>query len=58
MKTILKFLESNKSTYTNPFSKLRTEVTKARYEANDNNIFLSTLKENFEKLEDPSFEFT
>lgn len=54
----MKFLESNKSTYTNPFSKLRTEVTKARLEANDNSIFLSTLKDNFEKLEDPGFEFT
>lgn len=50
MKTILKFLESNKSTYTNPFSKLRKEVLKARIEANDNHMFLSTLREDFEKL--------
>lgn len=48
----MKFLESNKSTYTNPFSKLRAEVHKARLEANDNNIFLSALSSDFDKLED------
>lgn len=57
VKTILKFLESNKSTYTNPFSKLRVEVQKARIEANDNNLFLSTLKELFEKLDPSNTDF-
>lgn len=44
---ILRFLEVNKSTYTNPFSKLQREVTKAREEANDNNKFLDLLKDPF-----------
>ena len=33
---VLKFLETNKSTYTAPFSKLQKEVEEAREEANDN----------------------
>ena len=33
---VLKFLEQNKSTYTNPFSKLQREVDYAREDANDN----------------------
>jgi dynein heavy chain len=44
---ILRFLEVNKSTYTNPFSKLQREVAKAREEANDNNRFLDLLKDSF-----------
>ena len=37
---VLKFLEQNKSTYTNPFSKLQREVDYAREDANDNVKFL------------------
>lgn len=44
---ILRFLEGNKSTYTNPFSKLQREVAKAREEANDNTRFLDLLKDSF-----------
>jgi len=52
VKNILRFLEGNKSTYTNPFSKLKKDVQKARIEANDNNTFLKTLKDWFQKLDD------
>lgn len=47
---MLKFLEQNKSTYTGPFSKLQKEVQIARAEANDNQMFLSTLNDLFSKL--------
>lgn len=40
VKNILRFLEGNKSTYTNPFSKLQKDVHAARTEANDNARFL------------------
>lgn len=43
IKKVLKFLEQNKSTYTGPFSKLQKEVHIARYEANENYKYLSTL---------------
>jgi dynein heavy chain len=58
VKNILRFLEGNKSTYTNPFSKLKKDVQKARVEANDNNLFLKTLKQSFEQLTDSSTDFT
>ena len=48
VKKILKFLEQNKSTYTNPFSKLQKEVHAARLEAIDNYRYLETLKSYFE----------
>jgi dynein heavy chain len=57
VRNILRFLERSKSTYTNPFTKLQKEVQQARIEANDNQCFLSTLKEFFDKFKDPSFEF-
>eukprot|EP00928_Gymnodinium_smaydae_P023763 TRINITY_DN1947_c0_g1_i2.p1 TRINITY_DN1947_c0_g1~~TRINITY_DN1947_c0_g1_i2.p1 ORF type:complete len:4562 (+),score=1174.36 TRINITY_DN1947_c0_g1_i2:66-13751(+) len=44
LKKVLKFLETNKSTYTNPFSRLQKEVEEAREEANDNKRFLETLQ--------------
>jgi len=50
-------LEGNKSTYTNPFSKLQKEVMNARIEANDNFKYLSTLKPWFNKLVDSGKEF-
>lgn len=50
MKTILRFLERSKSTYTNPFTKLQKEVQESKIEANDNFRFLSTLKDLFEQL--------
>lgn len=43
-------MEGNKSTYTQPFTKLQKEVKKARIEANDNNLFLAILQQNFERL--------
>lgn len=48
VKNILRFLEGNKSTYTQPFTKLQKDVKKARTEANDNYRFLSILKDNFD----------
>jgi dynein heavy chain len=48
IKKVLKFLEQNKSTYTGPFSKLQKEVQTARIEANDNYLYLKTLKELFD----------
>lgn len=50
IKKVLKFLEQNKSTYTGPFSKLQKEVQTARIEANDNYLYLQTLKELFDEL--------
>jgi len=44
VKGILRFLERSKSTYTNPFGKLKKEVEDARIEANDNTKYLSTLR--------------
>lgn len=58
VKNILRFLEGNKSTYTNPFSKLKKDVQKALIEANDNNLFLKTLKEPFQHLVDSGTDFT
>jgi len=53
---IIKFLHGNKSTYTNPFDKLRKEVVKARTEANENSKYLNTLRPLFQKLRDTSGE--
>lgn len=57
VKNILRFLEGNKSTYTNPFSKLKKDVQKARVEANDNNTFLKALKGLFTRLTDGGTDF-
>lgn len=57
VKNILRFLDGNKSTYTNPFSKLQKDVYNARIEANHNNKFLSTLKEVFTSFDDSKNEF-
>jgi len=54
---IMQFLEGNKSTYTKPFAKLQTEVCQQRIEANNNSLFLQTLRENFQKLCEPGGEF-
>lgn len=43
VKKVLRFLETNKSTYTTPFSRLQREVEEAREEANNNVHFLATL---------------
>ena len=58
VKNILRFLEGNKSTYTNPFSKLQKDVMKARNEANDNSKFLILLKDPFQRLTDAGQDFT
>ena len=50
LKKVLKFLEQNKSTYTNPFSKLQREVDYAREDANDNVKFLQTMDALFTKI--------
>jgi len=50
-------LDGNKSTYTNPFSKLQKDVYNNRIEANHNHKFLSTLKGVFAKLDDSGTEF-
>ena len=55
---VLKFLEQNKSTYTNQFSKLKKEVKSARQEANDNYKYLKTLQPLFYELTDESKEFS
>lgn len=55
---MLKFLEQNKSTYTGPFSKLQKEVQTARVEANDNYLYLQTLKDLFDELTDNSKELS
>ena len=55
---VLKFLEQNKSTYTNQFSKLKKEVKAARLEANDNFKYLKTLQPLFIELTDESKEFS
>jgi dynein heavy chain len=57
LKKVLKFLEQNKSTYTNPFSKLQKDVEVARDEASDTDHFLKTLKPLFEVLVSESTEF-
>lgn len=49
-------MDQNKSTYTNPFSKLQKEVHAARQEANENCKYLSTLKDLFDQLLEPSRE--
>ena len=54
---VLKFLEQNKSTYTNQFSKLKKEVKAARLEANDNFKYLKTLQPLFFELTDESKDF-
>jgi dynein heavy chain, axonemal len=53
VKNILRFLEGNKSTYTNPFSKLQKDVDKASAEASDNFRFLDLLRDYFHRLSDP-----
>lgn len=55
VKNIIRFLEGNKSTYTNPFAKLQKDVQSARLEANDNNKFLGTLKDLFATLKETDF---
>ena len=55
VKNIIRFLEGNKSTYTNPFAKLQKDVQNARIEANDNNKFLKTLKDLFGTLKESEF---
>jgi len=57
LKKVLKFLEQNKSTYTNPFSRLQKEVEQARDEAIDNDHFLKTLMPYFEQLVSESADF-
>jgi dynein heavy chain len=57
VQNILRFLEGNKSTYTNPFSKLQKEVMNSRIEANDNFKYLNTLRPWFNKLVDSGKEF-
>jgi dynein heavy chain len=57
LKKVLKFLETNKSTYTTPFSRLQKEVEEAREEANDNLKFLSTLNKGIEKLMNEGADF-
>jgi dynein heavy chain len=57
VKKVLKFLEQNKSTYTNPFSKLQREVDYAREDANDNVKFLTTLHTLFTNLTNESADF-
>ncbi|CAE8597984.1 unnamed protein product [Polarella glacialis] len=57
LKKVLKFLETNKSTYTTPFSKLQKDVEEAREEANDNVKFLATLNKGIEKLTSDSADF-
>lgn len=54
---VLKFLEQNKSTYTNQFSKLKKEVKASRIEANDNYKYLKTLQPLFYELTDESKDF-
>ena len=54
---VLKFLEQNKSTYTNPFSKLQREVDYAREDANDNVKFLQTMDALFQKISNESTDF-
>ena len=51
-------MERSKSTYTNPFGKLKKEVEDARIEANDNTKYLSTLKELFTQLADDTRDFS
>lgn len=58
VKYILRFLEGNKSTYTNPFSKLQKDVDKASSEANDDFKFLDILRDSFQRLTDPGQDFT
>jgi dynein heavy chain len=50
LKNVLKFLETNKSTYTTPFQRLQREVDEAREEAKDNVAFLATLNKAIDKL--------
>jgi dynein heavy chain len=57
LKKVLKFLEQNKSTYTNPFSRLQKEVEQARDEATDNDHFLKTLQGHFDLLVSESADF-
>eukprot|EP00929_Paragymnodinium_shiwhaense_P077081 TRINITY_DN3967_c0_g2_i2.p1 TRINITY_DN3967_c0_g2~~TRINITY_DN3967_c0_g2_i2.p1 ORF type:complete len:4576 (+),score=1729.31 TRINITY_DN3967_c0_g2_i2:93-13820(+) len=57
LKKVLKFLESNRSTYTNPFSRLQKEVEEAREEANDNVRYLNTLQKGINDLMKDGVEF-
>lgn len=58
VKGILRFLERSKSTYTNPFGKLKKEVEDSRIEANDNTKYLSTLRDLFNNLSDDTRDFS
>ena len=51
IRKVLKTLETNRSTYCQPFAKLCKEVIQARHEANDNVKFLKTLEPWFNKRE-------
>jgi len=57
LKKVLKFLELQRSTYVEPFSKLRKEVEEARDEANDNEDFLKTLTKGINALTSDSADF-
>lgn len=57
LKKVLKFLETNKSTYTTPFSRLQKEVEEAREEATSNVRFLATLQKGIDKLTSESADF-
>jgi dynein heavy chain len=50
IRKVLKFLESNKSTYCNAFGKICKEIISAREEANDNVKYLMTLEQWFDRL--------
>ena len=54
VKKVFKFLEQNKSTYTDQFTKVQASVKKARAEANDNYTYLQTLYQLFTELIDDS----
>lgn len=54
---ITKTLRESKSTYTTQFDKLKKEIKIARIEANDNYLFLKSLKGHFEELCRPGREF-
>lgn len=56
--TILEFLQQQKSTYINAFTKLQVEVHQARLEANDNHKFLATLKPYIQDLLNKNKDFS
>ena len=51
VRVVLRYLDSSKSTYTQPFAALCRELFHARTEANDNVRFLAPLRAWFERLE-------